>query len=276
MNLSQLANISNGKLIGKSIDFNGFSIDSRSINLNEVYIALKGKNFDGHEFLSEAQSKGAVAVIVSKSEQLSIPQIIVNDTYDFMTTIANHNRKQFQGKVIGITGTNGKTSTKQIISNLLNNNGRCHKTIGNMNNQIGVPFSLLSLENHFQFSVIEMGTSEPGEIEILTHQVKPNISAITNVSMGHLQGLSDTHSIAIEKGNILNFQTENGVAFLPQDSEFINLWRKSTNASDIFTFGFDKVSDFRVSDINIVLDKNLTSFSLSFDGKKRRSLYKWY
>jgi UDP-N-acetylmuramoyl-tripeptide--D-alanyl-D-alanine ligase len=86
--------------------------------------------------------------------------------------------------------------------------------------------------------------------------------------MGHLQGLSDTHSIAIEKGNILNFQTENGVAFLPQDSEFINLWRKSTNASDIFTFGFDKVSDFRVSDINIVLDKNLTSFSLSFDGKK--------
>ena len=268
MNLSQLANLSNGKLIGKSTDFNGFSIDSRSINLNEVYIALKGKNFDGHEFLSEAQSKGAVAVIVSKSEQLSIPQIIVNDTYDFMTTIANHNRKQFQGKVIGITGTNGKTSTKQIISNLLNNNGECHKTIGNMNNQIGVPFSLLSLENHFQFSVIEMGTSEPGEIEILTHQVKPNISAITNVSMGHLQGLSDTHSIAIEKGNILNFQTENGVAFLPQDSEFINLWRKSTNASDIFTFGFDKVSDFRVSDINIELDKNLTSFSLSFDGKK--------
>lgn len=268
MNLSQLANISNGKLIGKSIDFNGFSIDSRSINLKEVFIALKGKNFDGHEFLSEAQSKGAVAVIVSKSEQLSIPQIIVNDTYDFMTTIANHNRKQFQGKVIGITGTNGKTSTKQIISNLLNNNGKCHKTIGNMNNQIGVPFSLLSLENHFQFSVIEMGTSEPGEIEILTHQVKPNISAITNVSMGHLQGLSDTHSIAIEKGNILNFQTENGVAFLPQDSEFINLWRKSTNASDIFTFGFDKVSDFRVSDINIELDKNLTSFSLSFDGKK--------
>ena len=187
MNLSQLANISNGKLIGKSIDFNGFSIDSRSINLNEVYIALKGKNFDGHEFLSEAQSKGAVAVIVSKTEQLSIPQIIVNDTYDFITTIANHNRKQFQGKVIGITGTNGKTSTKQIISNLLNNNGKCHKTIGNMNNQIGVPFSLLSLENHFQFSVIEMGTSEPGEIEILTHQVKPNISAITNVSMGHLQ-----------------------------------------------------------------------------------------
>ena len=181
MELSMLSTVSNGNLIGHSLDIENFSLDSRNIKQGDLYIALQGINFDGHDFVEEAISKGASAAVVHKSIRSDIPHILVNDTYDFMKSVALFNRSNFEGKVIGITGTNGKTSTKQILSNLLDNNNECHKTSGNKNNQIGVPFSLLNLINQYKFSVIEMGSSEPGEIEVLNELVKPNISAITNV-----------------------------------------------------------------------------------------------
>lgn len=272
MDLNQLAQISKGRLIGESINFEGFSIDSRTIGPGELYISLLGKNFDGHEFLAEAKGKGASAAVVSQSTQIDFPQILVDDTFDFMRSVAAYNRNEFKGKVIGITGTNGKTSTKQIIFSLLNKYNNCHRTLGNMNNQIGVPFSLLSLQNNYQYSVIEMGTSEPGEIEILTRQVNPDIAAITNVSIGHLEGLTDTDSIALEKGNILDFQTNNGIAFLPKDSNFYQSWKHRTNAKEVLSFGFDKESDFRISGIKSDLENNLTSFNLYFDGSKEELL----
>ena len=142
-NLKQLAEISNGKLSGSSINVDSFSIDTRTINPNEAYIALKGENFDGHEFISEAALKGASTAIVSRPIEVDIPHIIVSDTLEFMKNIAEFNRNQFKGKVIGITGTNGKTTTKQIVANLLNGTNLCHKTLGNKNNQIGVPYSML-------------------------------------------------------------------------------------------------------------------------------------
>ena len=214
MDLNKLAEISQGRLLGSSIPVDSYSIDTRTLKSKEIYIALEGDNYDGHEFISEAALKGAAAAVVSKSIEVDIPHIIVDSTHEFMKNIADYNRSKFNGKVIGITGTNGKTSTKQIVSNLLNENELCHKTLGNKNNQIGVPYSLLTLRERYKYSVIEMGTSEPGEIEILNNQVKPNIAAITNVSKGHLEGLRDTESIAKEKGNILNFCSDSGNAAL--------------------------------------------------------------
>ena len=178
MFLKDLAQISKGTLLGESLHVNDFSIDSRSIKKGQLYIALKGDNFDGHDFVEEALKKGASAVVISKDLKGDFPRIVVKDTKEFINSIAANNRKEFKGKVIGITGTNGKTSSKQILSNLLNENN-CHRTEGNKNNQIGVPFSLLSLNNKYNYSVIEMGTSEKGEIEILKDMVKPDIAAIT-------------------------------------------------------------------------------------------------
>jgi UDP-N-acetylmuramoyl-tripeptide--D-alanyl-D-alanine ligase len=172
--------------------------------------------------------------------------------------------------VIGVTGTNGKTTTKQIIANLLNTQGSCHQTIGNKNNQIGVPYSLLTLERDHYFSVIEMGTSEPGEIEKLNSLVKPDIAAITNVSMGHLDGLRDAKSIAEEKGNILNFFKDDGIAILPRDSHFFGYWSKETNAKQIISFGIHDDSDFKVSNVEIDILNNLTHFCLRFDGKEEK------
>ena len=267
-NLKQLAEISKGKLSGSSINIDSFSIDTRTINLNEAYIALEGENFDGHEFISEAALKGASAVIVNKPIEADIPHIIVADTLEFMKSIAEYNRNKFKGKMIGITGTNGKTTTKQIVANLLNRTNLCHKTLGNKNNQIGVPYSMLSLENKYKYSVIEMGTSEPGEIEVLNARVKPDIAAITNVSMGHLEGLRNTESIAKEKGNILNFYSDSGVAILPRDSEFFDFWSDKTNAKEISSFGTDQNSDFRVANAEIDIENNLTHFHLYFENQR--------
>ena len=267
-NLKQLAEISNGKLSGPSINVDSFSIDTRTINPNEAYIALKGENFDGHEFISEAALKGASTAIVSRPIEVDIPHIIVSDTLEFMKNIAEFNRNQFKGKVIGITGTNGKTTTKQIVANLLNGTNLCHKTLGNKNNQIGVPYTMLSLEDKYKYSVLEMGTSEPGEIEILNAQVKPDIAAITNVSMGHLEGLRNTESIAEEKGNILNFYSDSGVAILPRDSEFFDFWSNTTNAKEISSFGIDQNADFRVANVEVDIENNLTHFHLYFENQR--------
>ena len=270
MNLLELANISDGELHGESIDVDRFSIDTRTLKSKEVYIALEGKNFDGHTFIPEAIKKGASAIILNKTVDCGIPYIIVKDSYIFMNKIAAHNRNLFNGKVIGVTGTNGKTTTKQIIANLLNTQGSCHQTIGNKNNQIGVPYSLLTLERDHHFSVIEMGTSEPGEIEKLNSIVKPDIAAITNVSMGHLDGLRDAESIAEEKGNILNFFKDDGIAILPRDSHFFGYWSRETNAKQIISFGIHDDSDFKVSNIEIDILNNLTHFCLRFDGKEEK------
>jgi UDP-N-acetylmuramoyl-tripeptide--D-alanyl-D-alanine ligase len=268
MNLLDLANISQGTLRGESSNVESFSIDTRTIKPKEVYIALKGENFDGHLFITEAIKKGASAIVLDRQVECNIPNITVDDSYKFMNHVAVHNRNYFKGKMVGITGTNGKTTTKQIIANLLNSQGSCHQTIGNKNNQIGVPYSLLTLGNNHDYSVIEMGTSEPGEIKKLNTLVKPDIAAITNVSIGHLDGLRDTESIAIEKGNILNFLNEDGTAILPRDSDFYEYWSNETNAKQIISFGIHDDSDFKVSSIKIDVLNNLTHFRLRFDGKE--------
>ena len=268
MNLLDLANISQGTLRGESSNVESFSIDTRTIKPKEVYIALKGQNFDGHLFITEAIKKGASAIVLDRQVECNIPNIIVDDSYKFMNHVAVHNRNYFKGKMVGITGTNGKTTSKQIVANLLNSQGSCHQTIGNKNNQIGVPYSLLNLGNNHDYSVIEMGTSEPGEIKKLNTLVKPDIAAITNVSIGHLDGLRDTESIAIEKGNILNFWNEDGTAILPRDSNFYEYWSNETNAKQIISFGIHDDSDFKVSSIKIDVLNNLTHFRLRFDGKE--------
>tara|TARA_Y100001970_G_scaffold246604_1_gene314687 strand:- start:1279 stop:2616 length:1338 start_codon:yes stop_codon:yes gene_type:complete len=266
MQLEDLALISKGSLYGDSLEVSEFSIDTRSIKKGQVYIAIEGEYLDGHDFIGEAEKRQAKALIVSRTVKSNLPFIVVKNTLDFMQDIAVHNRASFKGNVVGITGTNGKTTSKQILSNLLSQKHRSHKTDGNKNNHIGVPFSMLNMGNQYKSSVIEIGTSQVGEIKHLTNLVKPNIAAITNVSAGHLEGLKDTDSIANEKGDILEFFNSNGIAILPRDSDFFKFWRNKTNARKIVSFGFHKDSDFKV--LNPVTDvkNNLTRFELIHHG----------
>ena len=266
MELKDLALLSNGSLRGDSLEVFEFSIDTRSIKKGQVYIAIEGQNFDGHDFIEDAEIKGASALIVSREISSSLPFIIVHNTLDFMETIAFHNRSSFNGNVIGITGTNGKTTSKQILSSLLSQIHKTHKTDGNKNNHIGVPFSMLNMENLYKSSVLEIGTSQVGEIKNLTNLVKPNIAAITNVSSGHLQGLRDTDSIADEKGDILEFYDSNGIAVLPRDSSYFKFWCSKTNSKKVVSFGIHEDSDFQVINPSIDVENNLTSFQLMHEG----------
>ena len=266
MELKDLALLSNGSLRGDSLEVFEFSIDTRSIKKGQVYIAIEGQNFDGHDFIEDAEIKGASALIVSREISSSLPFIIVHNTLDFMETIAFHNRSSFNGNVIGITGTNGKTTSKQILSSLLSQIHKTHKTDGNKNNHIGVPFSMLNMENLYKSSVLELGTSQVGEIKNLTNLVKPNIAAITNVSSGHLQGLRDTDSIADEKGDILEFYDSNGIAVLPRDSSYFKFWCSKTNSKKVVSFGIHEDSDFQVINPSIDVENNLTSFQLMHEG----------
>ena len=266
MELKDLALLSNGSLRGDSLEASEYSIDTRSIKNGEVYIAIEGQNFDGHDFIKDAENKGARAFIVSREVSSNLPFIVVNNTLDFMETIAAHNRSSFSGNMIGITGTNGKTTSKQILSSLLSQIHKTHKTDGNKNNHIGVPFSMLNMENLYKSSVLEIGTSQVGEIKNLTNLVKPNVAAITNVSSGHLQGLRDTDSIADEKGDILEFYDSNGIAVLPRDSSYFKFWCSKTNSKKVVSFGIHEDSDFKVINPSIDVENNLTSFQLMHEG----------
>ena len=260
MDLKELALHSKGILFGDPVEVINFSIDTRTLNKGDVYIAIKGDRFDGHDFILEAEKNGAKAFIVSKQIQTDLPYILVKNTINFIEEIAILNRSSFKGNVIGITGTNGKTTSKQILSTLLSKIHECHKTQGNKNNHIGVPFCMLNLTNSFPSSVMEIGTSQIGEIKTLTKIIKPNIAAITNVSAGHLEGLKDTNSIAEEKGDILKFEHSVGVAILPRDSIYFDFWKKKTNARSIYSFGLHKDSDFRVVDPKVDLNHLVTNF----------------
>ena len=266
INLQDLALVSKGSLFGDSLEVSEFCIDTRTLRRGEVYIAIEGENFDGHAFIDDAEEKGAKAFVVSKVVKSDLPFILVNNTLDFMEAIAAQNRLSFEGNVVGITGTNGKTTSKQILSNLFSQVHKTHKTDGNKNNHIGVPFSMLNMQNTHKTSVIELGTSRVGEIKRLTNLVKPNIAAITNVSAGHLEGLKDTDSIAHEKGDILEFHDSKGIAILPRDSEFFNFWSDKTNACKVVSFGFHEHSDFRVINPSIDIENSLTSFDLVNNG----------
>ena len=135
--------------------FNGISIDSRTLEPNEIFVALKGPSNDGHDYLIEAKKKGATALVVEKDISIDKPYFLVNDCYKFLDHLAKYQRDIFTGKVIGLTGSNGKTTTKEIIYSLLQIDG-CHKTKGNKNNHIGVPLTLSSLSNDYKYAVIEL------------------------------------------------------------------------------------------------------------------------
>ena len=266
-NLIDIARKGKAKLVGESKFIKGFSIDSRTTIPGDLYIALKGNNFDGHDFVNQAKENGAIAVVSEKEIDIELPILKVDKTDDFLLALAKSNRESFKGKVIGITGSNGKTSTKEILATLLSLNNKCHKTEGNKNNQIGLPLSMLSLDNAFNYSVLEMGTSFQGEISILNDLARPDIALITNANESHLSGLGNVELVAKEKGQIAQFHNSDGILILCRDSPYFDYWVKNTNAHKVISFGISPDSDFCVQETTIDLKGNKTSFKLSTNSK---------
>ncbi len=193
--------------------------DSRKVQTGDLFVALKGENFDAHNFLPDVQRAGAAAAVVEKiRSDISLPQLYVNDTVQALGKIAELNRATFQGKVIGLTGSAGKTTTKEMIAAILAQQSKPLVTQGNLNNHLGVPMTLLALSPEHDCAVIEMGASALGEIRYLTQMAKPDVALVTNVGAAHLEGFGSVENIAQGKCEIFEGLSASGIAVINLDN----------------------------------------------------------
>ncbi|SKC40508.1 UDP-N-acetylmuramoyl-tripeptide--D-alanyl-D-alanine ligase [Maledivibacter halophilus] len=235
---------------GESFWIEGVSIDTRSIKTNQLYIPIKGERFNGHDFIEEAIKKGAAAALWSKDEPTKtkdFPLIFVDDTLLAIQELARQYRKELPVKVIGITGSNGKTSTKDILASILKTKYKTHKTLGNLNNHLGVPLTLLQMKEDAEVAVIEMGMSALGEIETLSNIALPDIGVITNSTNVHINTLGSVENILKAKLEIVSGLKEDGLLVYLGDSlplhkgvEGLNLTQRKE------TFGTKLNNDYAV------------------------------
>ncbi len=204
----------------------GVSIDSRSLKANQVFWALRGPNFDGHDFIKDAIRKGAAALAIDKTNVhringTTIPVFVVPDSLTALQQLAEGHRRKFSIPILAITGTNGKTTTKEMIAWILQTRMNVHRTWGNHNNHIGVPLTLLTINSEHDISIVELGTNHPGEIAMLSKLVRPSAAIITNIGRGHLEFFSSIEGVAREKIELFNHISTRGTIFLNLDDPYL-------------------------------------------------------
>jgi len=235
MALSQATKILNGTQIGNDVEFSDVSTDTRSLKKGDLYIALKGDSFDGHDYIERAQKAGAIAAIVHEDVVTDLPVVKVDDTRKALGGLAAAWRQSFGGKVVAITGSNGKTTVKEMVSAIAARQGEVLATRGNFNNDIGLPLTLLRME-HEDFAVIEMGANHPGEISNLTHITKPDVALINNAGPAHLEGFGSLKGVAQAKGEIYQGLSNDGVVVLNKDDGFATYWTELSGGKRIVSF----------------------------------------
>lgn len=228
IHLAALAPLLNGCLLGQDKPVSGVSTDSRSIKQGDVFVALRGARFDGHEFLAQAIANGAMAVVVDvEQSNLDVPQLVVADTTRALGQIGAYNRRQFAGEVIAVTGSSGKTSVKGMLREVLAACADVAVTPGNFNNHIGVPLSLMLLREQ-AYAVIELGTNQPGEIGYLTELVLPDVALVNNIMPAHIGGFGSLSAIAQEKSAIYQHLTPEQTAVINADEAFCKMFEDKT------------------------------------------------
>ncbi|MFV0483653.1 MAG: UDP-N-acetylmuramoyl-tripeptide--D-alanyl-D-alanine ligase, partial [Bacteroidales bacterium] len=197
----------------------GISKDTRTIKKGELYIALAGDNFDGNRFAKDALDKGASHAIVSRKDFDDDRLILVDDTLQTLQNLAREHRRKLGIPIFAITGTNGKTTTKELINTVLKSKYNTKATVGNLNNHIGVPFTLLSMNNSTEVGIVEMGASGLGEIKTLCEIAEPNMGLITNIGKAHLEGFGSLEGVKTTKGQLFDYLKEtDGTAFYNADN----------------------------------------------------------
>ena len=242
--LSEVAAAAGGKLIGPDREFGRVNQDTRKLAKDELFIAIKGENFDGHDFISQAQKLGATGALVQRQVESSLPQVLVQDTRKALGLYGSAWRRKFPLKLVGVTGSSGKTTLKEMIASILRLSGATLATRGNLNNDIGMPLTLLELDASCRYAVIEMGTNHPGEIGYLAGLAAPDVSVITNAGPAHLEFLKDIAGVAKEKGAIYTHLAAAGTAVINADDAYAGLWREMAGKHAIRTFGFTPTADF--------------------------------
>lgn len=238
-----------GEIIDCSID--NVSTDSRNVNKTSVFIAIKGEKFDGHNFIKDVINSGVALVVAEYVPDgvLKDRVIVVEDTLKAYGKIAQYNRRQYKGKVIALTGSSGKTTTKEELKAVLGSYAQTYATTANYNNFIGVPRSLLDIDMNSQFAIIEMGMSNLGEIRYLTQLAEPDIAVVTNVYPMHIEFLKTIENIALAKAEIFSGLKQNGIAIFNEDTNCSDILKREAEkfVSKIYTFGKNNHSSAKFS-----------------------------
>jgi UDP-N-acetylmuramoyl-tripeptide--D-alanyl-D-alanine ligase len=258
VSLSWVAEQVNGQLMVQQtpdLVIEGVSTDTRSLLVSDLYLALKGPNFDGHQFVKQAEQKGAIALILSRKVDTLLPYILVENTTLALGLLGAAVKAKVAPKTVGVTGSSGKTTVKEMTAAILSCCGNVLATDGNFNNELGVPMTLLRLEQQHEFAVIEMGANHIGEIAYTTHLVKPDVAAIINVAAAHLEGFGSLLGVAQAKSEIFKgLSSKEGVAVVSLDSQFSELWLSKLNHNKVQTFSIEKQADVHAKDITIGID----------------------
>lgn len=254
VSLNWLAEKVGGTLSGENREVTGASTDTRTIEAGDVFIALVGPNFNGHEFINVAQEKGAAALIVSEPVESDLPSICVEDTKLALGSFGAAVKAQVAPKTIGITGSSGKTTVKEMVACILSRKGKVLATKGNFNNDIGVPLTLLRLEADHEYAVVEMGANHLGEIAYTTNLVKPDVATIVNAAAAHLEGFGSLLGVARAKSEIFKGLDETGTAVLNADSQFHPFWEGKLHIPEVKHFSADKATDYYAKDITLGID----------------------
>ena len=225
MSLAQSAQAVNGKMIGANVEFGSVTTDTRKAGEGDLFVALVGPHFDGHDFISQAKQAGVVAALVSRKVDAELPYVIVDDTRIGLGKLAAFWRAQFEYPLVAVTGSNGKTTVKEMIASILGQSGPVCVTRGNLNNDIGVPLTLLSIQPSHRYAVVEMGMNHLGEISYLSSLAKPDVAVITNAAEAHLEGLGSVERVAQAKGEIFDGAPVNAVAVLNADDAYYEYWK---------------------------------------------------
>lgn len=239
MCLSEAAQLLDAGYSGADVNFCGVSTDTRSLQQGNLFVALKGPNFDGHEYLQQAREKGAVAATVEHPVEPCMPVIEVSDTCLALGTLASGWRSRFELPLIAVTGSNGKTMVKEMLAAIVSQSGKALVTQGNLNNDIGVPQTLFRLSDEHRYAVIELGANHPGEIAYLTKLTRPTVGLVNNAAAAHLEGFGNLQGVARAKGELFAGLAANAVCIINADDENAALWKSLAGQREITTFGLE-------------------------------------
>ena len=251
MSLSQLAPLLNGQQIGADAAFTGVSIDSRSVSAGQLFVALTGPRFDGHDYLADVKAKGAVAALVEREvADVDLPQLRVADCRLALGQLGALNRAAYDKPVVAITGSSGKTTVKEMLASILRTRGLVHATRGNLNNDLGAPLTLLEIAAEHSAAVIELGASRIGEIRYTVGLTRPQVVVINNAGTAHVGEFGGPEKIVEAKGEILEGLGEGGIAILNLDDKAFATWKARAGAHKVISFArSDARADFHASAI---------------------------
>ena len=273
--LSEAARVLDAVQHGDDVTFAGLSTDTRSLGKGNLFVALQGPNFDGHDYLKQAQRQGAVAATVSRVVETGLPMVVVADTRIALGRLAAHWRSRFELPLIAVTGSNGKTSVKEMLAAILTPCGDTLVTRGNLNNDIGVPLTLSGLAASHRYAVVELGANHPGEIAYLADIARPTIGLVNNAAPAHLEGFGDVEGVARAKGELFERLPADGVCVINADDAYAGLWRELAGSRRVIAFGLDADAevcaswqgDMHGSDIHLHIPSGQVDFHLPLPGR---------